>query len=232
MTPDDRAGYQTTLLQFEGSEKTTEQTTTGGVRTLAEVERAWLAGVIDGEGSILISKIAPKKGHYRRGFYYRVNLEIANSNHLFLKRVLELIGKGSTSLNKEKNPLRKDKWQYTGSSLVLKAVLLQILPYLTVKRRVAEKMLEYLAFVDANPIDGPIQVRPGFDERRDALYEEIKRLNERGPNSSREDRTSTFLPPVTEARLLLLPHLGNQQHQQSCARQSVGDNRRRWGLSR
>jgi hypothetical protein len=36
-----------------------------GVRILSEVERARLAGVVDGEGSILVAKIAPKKHHYR-----------------------------------------------------------------------------------------------------------------------------------------------------------------------
>ena len=197
---DDRAAYQTTLTVFEGPERTAEQITTGAVRILSEVEKSRLAGVIDGEGSILISKIAPKKGRYRRGFYYRANLEIANSNSLFVRRVLGLIGKGSASFTKEKHVEWKDKWQYQGSSLVLKAILPQVLPYLVVKKKVAEKMLEYLEFVDANQIDGPMEVPEGFDERRDALYHEIKRLNERGPNSSREDGTSAFLPPVAGAR--------------------------------
>jgi branched-subunit amino acid transport protein AzlD len=171
-----------------------------GVRTLTEIEAAWLAGVVDGEGSILIGRIAPKRGHYRRGFYYRANLEIANSNELFLRRVLELIGKGSVALNKEKNPRWKDKWQYTGTSNVLKIILPQVLPYLVVKKKVAEKMLEYLAFVDANPIDGPMQVPIGFDEKRDTLYLEIKKLNKRGPGSTSDSGESTPLPEIRKAR--------------------------------
>ncbi len=199
MTAENRVGYQATLLQFIMSEEPSKNLQSR-VRTLTEVERAWLAGVIDGEGSILISRIAPKKGHYRRGFYYRAALEISNSNPLFVKRVVELIGKGSAALTKEKCLAWKDKWQYQGSSFVLKAILPQVLPYLVVKRKVAEKMLEYLQFVDTNQIDGPMEIPEGFDERRDYLFEEIKRLNERGPNSTRQDETSEFQPPVTKAR--------------------------------
>jgi hypothetical protein len=196
----DVTAYQSTTLQFRGYEKTTEQRIPGGVRILTEVEKAWLAGVIDGEGSILVAKIAPKKGHYRRGFYYRANLEIANSSPLFVRRVLKLIGKGNASLTKEKHPEWKDKWQYQGSSLILKELLPQILPYLVVKKKVAEKMLEYLEFVDANPIDGRMKVPEGFDEKRDVLYDEIKLLNERGPNSSRDDSTSTVPPSLMAGR--------------------------------
>jgi hypothetical protein len=164
---------------------------------MSEVEKAWLAGVIDGEGSILVSRIAPNKGHYRRGFYYAARLEIANCNEAFLRKVVDLIGKGSVCLIKEKRLLWRDRWQYTGSSIVLKGILPQVLPYLLVKRRVAEKMQEYLGFVDANPIDGPMKIPSGFDRKRDRLYGEIKRLNERGRTRSSGGLESTPSPPST-----------------------------------
>lgn len=168
--------------------------TVGHVRTLSEVEKAWVAGVIDGEGSILITKINPKVGYRRRGFYYSARLEIANCNDIFLRRLLELIGRGSIANIKEKHPGWRDRCQYTGYSTVLREVLPQVLPYLIVKKKVAEKMLEYLEFIDENPRDGPLEVSEGFDERKDALYLEIKRLNERGPSSGRDSGESTSLP--------------------------------------
>ena len=182
MTSDDRAAYQTTLLQFEGSEKTTEQTTVGGVRILTEVEKAWLAGVIDGEGSIFISKVTPKKFRYRRGFFYRPELSVANSNPALLARVREIVGKGYFGRDKEtkQNPTWKDKWQYKGSGQVLRGILPQILPYLTIKREVAEAMLRYVSFVDENPIDGSEQPPSGYDETLDSLYIAVKALNAKG----------------------------------------------------
>jgi hypothetical protein len=41
---------------------------TRNCRQLDELERAWLAGVIDGEGSVFLSKVVDRA--YRRGFYY------------------------------------------------------------------------------------------------------------------------------------------------------------------
>jgi hypothetical protein len=198
MTQDDRAGYQASLLQFTGNEKTQE--TKSDARKLTEVERAWLAGVIDGEGSILIAKITPETAYRRRGFYYSARLEIANSNNTFLQRVMELIGKGSTSSTKEKHPNWKDKWQYTGYTSVLKAILPQILPYLIVKKRVAEKVLEYIDFVEANQVDGPMEVPDGLYEKIDTLYYEIKKLNERGPNSTRDSGDTVSLPHFPKPR--------------------------------
>ncbi|MDE1852493.1 MAG: hypothetical protein KGI38_01965 [Thaumarchaeota archaeon] len=200
MTLDDLAAYQTTLLQFVGPEKTTEQNAAGRVRPLTDVEKAWLAGVIDGEGSIFITKITPKTAHHRRGFYYSARLEIANSNPQFLLRVLELLGKGSTSLNKERRLDWKDKWQYTGYTTVLKQLLPQILPYLVVKRKVAEKMLEYLAFADANQIDGPMDIPEGHYEKVDAFYHVIRKLNEKGSGGLRDNGDSMPLPAWVEGR--------------------------------
>ena len=119
MTPNDLGRYQIGWSEFTQSEKMAEPKINGRVRELTDVEKAWLAGVVDGEGSIIISKIAPNKGHYRRGFYYRANLEIANSASAFIKRVLELIGKGSAAFTKEKHVDWKDKWQYQASCRVL-----------------------------------------------------------------------------------------------------------------
>src|SRR2546426_9589143 len=119
------------------------------VRVLSLVEKAWLAGVIDGEGSVLISKTAAHR-YSRRGFFYRPKLEIANSNKEFMDKVLRIIGKGSVNLCKERNPEWKDKWQYNGASGVLRGILPQVLPHLLIKREVAKKMLEYLSFIDAN----------------------------------------------------------------------------------
>ncbi len=176
MIPERGVGYQAVLSQFAEPEKTTAE-----VRVLTEVERAWLAGVIDSEGSVFISKVNPRKIRYRRGFFYRPELSVANSDPRLLARVRELIGKGYYGRDKSnQNPIWKDKWQYKGSGTVLRRVLPQILPYLTVKRAVAEAMLRYLEFVDKNPLDGPKRPPHGYDEELDGLYRAVKNLNMRG----------------------------------------------------
>jgi hypothetical protein len=154
-------------------------TPTTEVRSLSNVERAWLAGVIDGEGSIFVAKIASVKGSLRRDFFYRPALEVSNSNREFVEKVRSVIGKGWIGCTKEKRGMWKDKWQYEGSSRVLKALLPQLLPHLVLKREVAREMLNFLAF-EANPIDGRMKIPPGFDQEYDSLYWRIKQLNQKG----------------------------------------------------
>lgn len=173
-----------------------------GVRLLNEVEKAWLAGVIDGEGSIFLAKISPKKAKLRRGFYYRPAVIVANSNVALPNRVREVIGRGSVGFCKQKNPRWKDKWQYLGSGLVVRELLPQILFYLVVKRRVAEAMLEYLSFVDANPVDGAMQIPPGYHAKLDSLYWTVKRLNEKGekPTDQASGGVSTELSSLEQTK--------------------------------
>lgn len=148
------------------------------VRNLSEIEKAWLAGVIDGEGSIYISKVNSEIG--RRGFYYKAFLAISNSNEDFVRRIREVIGGGFVGLTREERRDWKDKWEYKGSPSVLRGILPQVLPFLIIKREVAKEMLDYLDFIESNPIDGAMDLPDGYHEKVDSLYRAVKHLNEKG----------------------------------------------------
>ncbi len=150
------------------------------VRILSPVERAWLAGVIDGEGSIFIARVLVKSGYSRRGFFYKAFLSVANSNEDIVRRIREVIGMGFVGLTIEKRRDWRDKWEYKGSPSVLRGILPQILPYLIIKQEVAKTMLRYLEFIESNPIDGSMKVPEGYHEKLDSLYLGVKRLNEKG----------------------------------------------------
>jgi hypothetical protein len=160
----------------------------GGVRCLNAIEKAWLAGVIDGDGSIFISKITGGNAvsKYRRGFAYVAMLSLDSANEAFPKKVLQVIGKGSVNFVEEKRLNWKDRWCYRGNGLVLRGLLPQLLPQLLIKREVSERMLEYLAFIDANPIDGPMKIPQGHHEKQDFLYSAVKLANEKGRDVSPE----------------------------------------------
>jgi hypothetical protein len=165
------------------------------------VEKAWLAGVIDGEGSIFISKVVVRSGYSRRGFFYRAFLSVSNSNEDFVRRIREVIGMGYVGLTIERRRDWKDKWEYKGSPSVLRAILPQILPYLVIKEEVAKKMLSYLEFIESNPIDGSMKIPEGYHEKLDSLYLGVKRSNEKGrdlPRRPISSRISTCQPEQQE----------------------------------
>jgi len=152
------------------------------------MEKAWLAGVIDGEGSIFLSKVVHPA--YRSGFFYRPQLLVSNSNRPFLVRVMETIGEGTVNRAKKGDGHPKTRWEHQGAAGVLRVMLPQIVPLLIVKRTTAEKMLEYFEYIHGeNSILRKKSVPPpGYYEKFDSLYFVIKKLNEKGKPSLQGDK--------------------------------------------
>ena len=152
-------------------------------RHLDELERAWLAAVIDGEGSIFLSKVI--NSAYRRGFYYRPEFLVSNSNRQFLIKIAQIIGEGTVHRAKRGEGGAKTRWEYIASAGVLRAILPQILSCLVVKKDRAQKMLEYFEFIDTHPLWGLKEVDPAYYEALDSLYSKLKRLNRKGKSEIR-----------------------------------------------
>lgn len=147
-------------------------------RKLSQTERAWLAGVIDGEGSIFISLAANPA--YRRGFFYRPQLLVSNSDRQFLIRISEVIGEGTVHRAKKGDDRTRTRWEYVATAGVLRTVLPQILPYLIVKREQAKTMLDYFEFIDTHPLWGLKSVHPSYYDSLDSIYRKLKELNKKG----------------------------------------------------
>jgi hypothetical protein len=111
-----------------------------------ETDYARLAGRIDGEGSIFMSRVRNRENH--RGYQYRPQLTIANSDDKMMGNVKRIIG--TVSRISEKRLDWKDKYQYMGNSNTMRSILPEIVPYLVTKRRHAEKTLELLKYLSHN----------------------------------------------------------------------------------
>jgi len=162
------------------------------VRVLSPVERAWLAGVIEGEGSIYISKVIAE--YSKRGFVYMPYLSVSNSNYDFVAKVREIIGRGYVGTKKEKRLDWKDGCEYKGSGSVLRGILPQILPHLVIKKEIARRMLEFLEFVEVNSTDGSEETPPGYNERVESLYWRVKELNQKGKDLSEKELALAIVP--------------------------------------
>jgi hypothetical protein len=159
---------------------------------LKPVERAWLAGIIDGEGSIYIAKVKNKKT--RRGFSYMPYLSVSNSNFELVARVREVIGRGYVGTKGEKRGDWKDGCEYKGSGSALRGILPQILPYLVIKREVARRMLEFLEFAETNSIDGLEEAPPTYYQKVDSLYWKVKELNQKGRDLTEAELALAVIP--------------------------------------
>ena len=133
------------------------------IRQMSPVECAWLAGVIDGEGSIGLYDYG-KQGR-------RVMVQATNTNEEFVAKVRALVGAGSSvmrcyytsKLAKEPRKLPIYQWGLKGSIRCVE-VLKQITPYLIIKKDLALKIIKEVEtnpfgrWVNATPLDRQLQV--------------------------------------------------------------------------
>lgn len=139
---------------------------------VCEEDLAYTAGIVDGEGCITILK---SRKDERVQYTPRVTVKMCDTNPiLFLKRKF-----GGGVSRQECEPPRRDAYYwYLDDKHSVKWLLMRVLPYLRVKARQAELLLEFIAKTPQKPKS------QRFDsqeiERRESLYQEIRQLNERG----------------------------------------------------
>lgn len=133
---------------------------------------AYLAGIIDGEGSIGITKVTPKRYTNPR---YTARIMLANVN----KEVMELFANtfGGT-ISEERVPNRQliYRWRKVGNPIT-KEVLTKLYPYLIIKKPQATAVLEFLNTVKATGFQRNQGVPIEELQRREDFYLKLKELN-------------------------------------------------------
>ena len=136
--------------------------------TLTETTYAYLAGLIDGEGTISI--------YLNHRGYYITQTSITQVNEPLIRWLQETFG-GNVHNVKNNNPNKhQERWKWQITSTLMREHLPRTLPYLRLKRRHAEIAIEFLSGRrrGGNPItDADLLTQ-------EELYEEIRILNRRG----------------------------------------------------
>ena len=144
----------------------------------------YVAGIVDGEGTITICRsendvhrkkdYTTKSGiktceyHYT-GIGYHATVSVKNTDKRLMEWLKSRLG-GEYYINRQTaNPTWKDSYKWFHAAKSKEEFILAILPYLIVKREQALVALEFLRL-------GSIRV----PEKRQALYEKIVALNQRG----------------------------------------------------
>lgn len=116
-----------------------------GTGKLTVAEAAYVAGIIDGEGTITLTAL-------HAGENRRLIVSVASTERALLEYLLQVIGAGKITAKRSYSPRHSPSHTYTLASRQALALLKQITPYLrTYKRRRAELLLRnYLSMTPRN----------------------------------------------------------------------------------
>jgi len=144
--------------------------------SLSIAEAAYIAAFIDGEGTISIRKY--KRKSMVGGMRYNSVVEMNNTDVGVMQYLRSLIGPARYYIFKQQQENRKKCYRFTVPSNVQRWLLASILPYLVIKKRQAEIVLQFLSLLgekDHGQEDANLA-------RREQLYQEVHDLNHRGIN--------------------------------------------------
>lgn len=117
------------------------------VRQMSMTEAAYLAGLIDGEGSI----IAIKRDKNGRTTW---RLQVSSTTPILLEWCIKKTGVGSIVVRKSQNPLHADSqwWQCYSWNAV--DILKQIVPYMVLKHGKAQQVIDEMGKIERLHIEG------------------------------------------------------------------------------
>lgn len=143
-------------------------------REWTDIQSAWLAGLIDGEGSIGIWRYQ-RRGN-RSGWAFRPVVEIFNTNRLLIDRILEIVGPAWSAVKDlPRKSHHKQCWKVAIRARAISDTLTRVHPFLVAK---AEQAQLVVAFCEVR------KASPARTEDDYLLYEDFwrkcKELNRRG----------------------------------------------------
>lgn len=133
-------------------------------KTLGDVDAAYIAGFLDGEGCISV---------YCRTKGVTVKMYAHNCKRSVLDWIAETTGLGSVQVHCKGNEKHCVSFSWQTNSISVVAVLKQVLPYLRLKKRQAELAIEAQTLQELKGGIPPI--------RKAQILDEIHRLNKRWP---------------------------------------------------
>ena len=152
------------------------------VKSLTETDYAYLAGIIDGEGTVTIRRLTERK---RERIYvsYGPAITVSNTDLIMLKSLRNRFGGNIVRAN----PPRNKRWSQ-GYLLCFRreemlVLLPKTIPYMTRKRRKAELLLEYMTTRTKSVATGAGGrfVSVPLTERQREIIAKIRKKNKRGP---------------------------------------------------
>jgi hypothetical protein len=141
-----------------------------------ELCHAYVAGIIDGEGCLTITRHKSKTS--KIGFRFCPYLDVSNTDLQLLKDLQEYFSVGSIRAKKMNASNRKQGYSWTVWGQQIRKVLVPIFPYLRLKRDRAILLLSYLDKHGRRTGSVGLSVEEHDDQSQ--IYNSMKQLNQRG----------------------------------------------------
>jgi len=146
-------------------------------------DMAWLAGIIDGEGTMHLAQVKPNRQY--------IQVAICNTHPYLIQKITQIWERqnGKFVISLLKRPPRRDYLHLTTTGLgSAKKVLEAVLPYLTAKKDQAVCLLSYIAWRQEQGYHG---LTPALRAMGEKVREELHALRYRDFNLQRLSRTAS-----------------------------------------
>jgi hypothetical protein len=139
---------------------------------LSDTEAAYLAGLLDGEGCIILARESvPNKTQGGIRYGYKLNITITNTSSQMIEWLHQTIGGKVFTYAHIPGWRTKYDWRIYGDEA--REILRELRPYLTVKREQAEIALEY------QPGNKGLPVTPQENDRRLDIITRLREVKHR-----------------------------------------------------
>ena len=180
---------------------------------LSDKDAAYIAGFIDGEGSFYF--VLERRMENRSGLRVAPNMSVSQVRSEVLDWIVQRCGGRLRFVCRENSALdAQDCWSINWSPNQMRWLIPQLRPYLIVKRRVAELMLEFLSLTAAQANYGKYN-----GKRQWEIYQLVKSENKRG----RADYEAQDVPlEMLELRPVANPRPAGACSEQGCENKHYG----------
>lgn len=165
------------------------------INTLSPTQKAWLAGFINGEGFIGVTFQRKKENKTQSSsLQYHPYLIVTNNDQNSILYVKKLVGEGRIyRLTRSVIPSSPATFQYKLCKReVLLALLKELQPYLVVKLRQSELVLEHIRLRQKCKVvtGGGSRGKTSFSGEEENIYQKLLLLNKRGERKKNEPAAS------------------------------------------
>lgn len=147
---------------------------------MTEVERAYTAGILDGEGWIgIVAEVLNGKDGSRRSHRFGVGVAVSMTDTGAIEYIQRVSGAGCINAERRDGD-HKDTNKWRCQRTKVKALLEEVLPYLRVKQRQASLVIRFLELQDWGKANGHKGLALSDVPAALAIYQQVRELNRKG----------------------------------------------------